>query len=148
LFCFDTNLNRRRVWKDHSTNRHQAVIKVIRTRSVREIQKNDKKNHSFNITIQCEKQQERNHDFFINEFSNQKIWYTDDLKILTQRLRFDVVQFVFNRFSFFVWNEKKRSNLLLCQHKIERQQQIDRFRFIKHVHIKAQFEWSAYRQHS
>jgi hypothetical protein len=83
LFCFDTNSNRRRVWKDHSINRYQAIIKAIRTRKAREIQKNDKKNHFLNTTIQREKQQERNHDFFISEFSNQRIWYIDDSKTLT-----------------------------------------------------------------
>jgi hypothetical protein len=148
LFCFDTNSNRRRVWEDHSTSRHQTIIKAIRTRKAREIQRNDRKNHFFNITVQCEKQQERNHDFFTNEYSNQRIWYIDDSEILTQRLRFDVVQFVLNRFSSFVWNEKKRSSMLLYQHKIERQQLIDRFSFIRHVQTKVQFEWSVYRQHS
>jgi hypothetical protein len=29
LLCFDTNSNRRRVWKNLSTNRHQAIIKAI-----------------------------------------------------------------------------------------------------------------------
>ncbi len=148
MLCFDTDSDRRRVWKNHSTNRHQAAIKAIRTRRILETQKNDRKNHSLNITIQCEKQQKRNHDFFTNEFSNQRIRYIDNLKTLTWRLNFDVVQFVLNRLSSFVWNEKKRSSMLLCQHKIECQQLIDRLRFIKHVHIKARFEWSAYRQHS
>jgi hypothetical protein len=59
LLFFDTDSNRRRVWKDHSTNRHQVIIKVIRTFKTRETQKNDKKNYSLNSTIQREKQQER-----------------------------------------------------------------------------------------
>jgi hypothetical protein len=43
LLYFDTNSIRRRVWEDHSTSRHQAAIRAIRTRRTREIQKNDKK---------------------------------------------------------------------------------------------------------
>ncbi len=43
LLFFDTDSNRRRVWKNHLISRHQAVIKAIRTRKVRETQKNDKK---------------------------------------------------------------------------------------------------------
>jgi hypothetical protein len=81
----------------------------------------------------CEMNKNHNNVVF-NRFSNQEIWFIDNSKIITQRMCFDVLQFVQHRFLSALREYRKRENLFLCQYLIACELLICELRFRRRVH--------------
>ncbi len=69
-----------------------------------------------NLTIQHQKWKEEHNDVASNRFTNKEIRVINNSRIVTQRLRFDVLWFVQHRFLFILWRYRKRENSFLRQH--------------------------------
>jgi hypothetical protein len=133
--------------------RDRVNVRNSRTQITRRRQARKTKNYEYttnvnHTAIQHQKQQREYHDITFDRFSCTTIWRANHSKILTKRMRVNVVQFVQHRLSSDLSRREWRTNLFLRQHKIRCEQMIDEFFIWRRLHAEIKNNRRSHNQYS